>query len=632
MKKQLLLSAAALTAAAAFAAEPMLPAQAASVDLRTSYESVRADRATDADFKAPMKAPNAQVTFNFPKGTFFVMASDYSFEDGWSGSSYYTTPIWIRPFAEYTYKNTSTLPSVSGQTPSWTWYDLNRQATSADDLYLEQTTQGQELTIGYNAVCYPNGAPVMKLGNYTFGNSYAYYKGQGESKEDWHEITPDLSVTNSISQGWRNIFGYGSGDEYVMPASSGWIGSTFLNMGSTNFDRAAFFRVTGGDEQTGEEWNWFGAGQGNPVDAYALYVPEPAQAYALRGALVACIGSANEDTPLDVRVYEVKAKPYIEEYTDETTGETKKRQIAAELGELLGEGTLTFPKKTGSDEDDYIKMLYAPFQVSDDYGTFDVTLDIQTAIAIVVSGYHDMDEFSMFIHGYQNEVNVNGDGGYAWIGNAVGTTSDAPELTMVSNFFMSGNLYGAPSIYMDMAQPWMVSYWSNPDGSDMKEIEVPVAGGEFTLNTQEGQVPYAIYAANSSENWTITQDTGEELPAWLSVETDDVYETYQGEEEFDGQVNVLINAEPLPAGEEGRYCYVYFSEPGANYLLLVKQGNPKDVRDPVGIEGVENDAIVIGHEYYNLQGQRLSNAPESGFFIVKNLKADGTTSVVKVVK
>jgi hypothetical protein len=40
-------------------------------------------------------------------------------------------------------------------------------------------------------------------------------------------------------------------------------------------------------------------------------------------------------------------------------------------------------------------------------------------------------------------------------------------------------------------------------------------------------------------------------------------------------------------------------------------------------------AKVIGHEYYNMMGQRLPDEPTSGIYIDKVLKADGTFSVIK---
>jgi hypothetical protein len=48
------------------------------------------------------------------------------------------------------------------------------------------------------------------------------------------------------------------------------------------------------------------------------------------------------------------------------------------------------------------------------------------------------------------------------------------------------------------------------------------------------------------------------------------------------------------------------------------------VRDIIG-----TDAKVIGHEYYNVMGQRLPKAPLEGIYFDKMLKEDGTFVVVK---
>jgi hypothetical protein len=51
-----------------------------------------------------------------------------------------------------------------------------------------------------------------------------------------------------------------------------------------------------------------------------------------------------------------------------------------------------------------------------------------------------------------------------------------------------------------------------------------------------------------------------------------------------------------------------------------------------GINVIDIDSPVIGHEYYNLQGVKLSKQPESGLFIEKAMKVDGTSVATKVLK
>ena len=54
--------------------------------------------------------------------------------------------------------------------------------------------------------------------------------------------------------------------------------------------------------------------------------------------------------------------------------------------------------------------------------------------------------------------------------------------------------------------------------------------------------------------------------------------------------------------------------------------------DVTDIIPVVVDSPVIGQEFYNLQGMKLSKQPESGLFIVKSIKANGTFVATKVLK
>lgn len=47
---------------------------------------------------------------------------------------------------------------------------------------------------------------------------------------------------------------------------------------------------------------------------------------------------------------------------------------------------------------------------------------------------------------------------------------------------------------------------------------------------------------------------------------------------------------------------------------------------------LKNDSPVVGHEYYNLQGVKLSKAPQKGLYIHKAIKADGSSVTTKEIK
>lgn len=51
---------------------------------------------------------------------------------------------------------------------------------------------------------------------------------------------------------------------------------------------------------------------------------------------------------------------------------------------------------------------------------------------------------------------------------------------------------------------------------------------------------------------------------------------------------------------------------------------------PVGVaSSLENNSPVVGHEYYNLQGVKLSKAPQSGLYIHKVIRANGSSVSTK---
>jgi hypothetical protein len=64
----------------------------------------------------------------------------------------------------------------------------------------------------------------------------------------------------------------------------------------------------------------------------------------------------------------------------------------------------------------------------------------------------------------------------------------------------------------------------------------------------------------------------------------------------------------------------------------ISEGLAAPCSSTTGITPVTVDSKVIGHEYYNLQGVKLSVQPETGLFIDKAIKANGTSIATKVLK
>lgn len=81
----------------------------------------------------------------------------------------------------------------------------------------------------------------------------------------------------------------------------------------------------------------------------------------------------------------------------------------------------------------------------------------------------------------------------------------------------------------------------------------------------------------------------------------------------------------------------YYHYDSTNFDLMEERptigtANANVITGENSVEIVESNSPVVGVQYFNLQGQRLSNAPQQGIFIERAIKADGSTKAVKIVK
>lgn len=78
-------------------------------------------------------------------------------------------------------------------------------------------------------------------------------------------------------------------------------------------------------------------------------------------------------------------------------------------------------------------------------------------------------------------------------------------------------------------------------------------------------------------------------------------------------------------------------DPGSYHSMCDNWGGyaaPEKYEDvaQTGIEEIVSDAEVVATNYIDLQGRKLSAEPANGLFIRQDIKADGTTTAVKIVK
>lgn len=595
MKKQLLLSFATVAALAATAANPQLPeaAKLTKGEFVMPIESAYAEQGPCVN--APMKSPNANVFYQYPAGTFF--GTGLVVEDGvYNYAAYRMGILKVRPYVDQTFTN---LSSVAG-TPSWTWSQWDTSVSQ--EAAQSYTAEGDELTVNYMQEFVA--APVMKIGSYDFGNCYYYSSSTGNSAANTY-----LASVGNLSDSFSDPVS--DGYETVIPCAP-----TFAGTCTRQGGVGGFIYYTGSDDETGETWNWFGSN--SPYDAMGMRIPNPGRIYALNAIYLYCFGYAESEVTLDVTIYQLLNPGEWYETEEGTT-----HLSTAEIGDVIATGSVEFPTD-GSEEEPWEGMLKVTFTTE---GGFEYSPEINEDVLVVVSGYNvpEMHNFSFLLG--RDAYNC-GVGSCAYLGYAIDPETSEPLMMSLEDFFRSGALYGAPSIYFDPTTAWLMSVYN----IQPQEFELSTEGetvNTFSVEGYEGEEPLQLYSYFPSDDWDVTDENGDELPEWLTVSTTDEYSTNSyGEEYFNGFVDIEIAADALPEGVAGRSCTIMFKSLGAEpYYITVKQG------EAVGIEGIQaGNANVVAVEYYNLQGQRLNAAPENGVYIVKNVLSNGKTVAAKVVK
>lgn len=603
MKKQLLLSLIAAGALAGYAAQPqdnLAGLKASKSVIETTSREVRL--AEPGDFlNRPARSPYATVSYQYPADSWcspMMLVVDGVYQGGYSMAL-----VKTRPYIDLTFKNVSTYNG----TPQWIWTQYDTQSKD----FQEYTQGGDELNVKY--ILESTSAPELKMNRYTFGLQ-AFTRSDGQNAEmDSILIGANVSMYNMMESSILRQFPDATPETAVIPVSAGWSGA-YNRQGQNT---PGFHYSRGTDKDTQQQFLWYGSG--SPYDCMASYWPKGTQPYAVKGVYIVAKGKSTKDVKLKARLYEVKELSCRVDTVNDKGEPTYYRRPCV-IGDLLAEADVVYPANPEGD----ITMGSGKFIGHDDFGTYEMTPNIETDCVLVLSGYQtpDIEEFTLFCN---PDTYSCGQRGYGYIGNSVGKTSDKPELWNLDDFFIDAETeepiatYTPPTIFMDVYTPYLITNWGNcPDS-----YEVAPAGGEVLPLQGEQETALELFSYEESENWIITQANGEDLPEWITVEPSDEV-TADGD--FNGLVKVYMDVEALPAGVNGRGVDIKFSYPGASYTFTVTQGEYD------AVEGIEADSETVAKEYYNLQGQRLNAAPENGVYIIKNIKADGSAKAVKVAK
>ncbi|MBO4813468.1 MAG: dockerin type I repeat-containing protein [Muribaculaceae bacterium] len=527
---------------------------------------------------APMiAAPKANVKawYNRPAGTFYwtTVAQDGDLAGGWG-----IPWIQLKPYSTYTWKNVS-----EGATSyQWTVEYWNGE---------EYTTYGDEsvdLVTEYNMEM-PD-APYL-LANAEGGEDEYNFFMLTKSDKDYEKVNgstfnyPSAAAITSWNANGYRIFGM-SHPAILRDRSQDGYTYTYYT-GATPH----------GSNATGY---WFGKNDSG-FDAICQVVEKPEHPYALKSVAVdpATVRVGLEPGTLTANVYKLLVDQ--PQYVDD--GKTAAELLEDDL-ELLA--SMTLEVDTALAEHSW---LIFPVMEKEGDLEFESSLHIDFPILVEITGYNGehsitddgelltadngMLDFSACIttdeipEGFGEMAFIKRFKYYDFDENDEPYLLDEPYYVYegLNNFFSSGELKAGFSILFEVEMPFIVYYYNAEDG----EYEFPIEGGSFekTYTSETGGSltvdKLSLYSWEPSDVWTIMTPEGEDIPDWLTIETEDMID--EEEDEFSGEVQLDIQCEPLPEGVKGRECTVVFTYPGAELTYHFTQG---DTTTPVLLKGDVN--------------------------------------------
>lgn len=497
-------------------------------------ERVKWAKATKAD-RGPKKAVGAVEAFYMrPRGAFYMSGTT-------AGYGSYSSSILMYPLRDVTFHGQATEGATA---MNWKVQYFAKQGTTWARTWDE--VEGEDLVWGW----LDGESDSVPQFTVTAGHDAATYfingSYQGKEYTSYLYSFPEYNDPNEPDETYGESYAAAS---YMalrprVPTISDWANYSNASVGVAD----------------GEDWEaWFGK-NAQGYDHVAAGFEKPSYPYAVKKGVIDYSAIATADVPLYMYIIKVKEQP------------SEENNWVAVLGDTIASAEGILPKsaaesiKQNKAEDGWVEFY---FKEVDGELTYDIEPEIDDDIVVVLTGY-DVDEVQEFTLSIPTD---NMGDNYVTAGYLGGKNEDG-ELKLISleHFFQSLVVKSAPSIFLDVAMPFMVYNYNVENG----EYHFPNAGGiisktyEFSDGSSETLEGISIYSYKSSEDWMLTDAKGEDLPEWLNVElTDELDE----DEEFAGTVQVDVTAEPLPEGVKGRKCDIKFSYPGASLIYHVTQGD-----------------------------------------------------------
>lgn len=571
MKKGLLFATALTTGIAAFAAQPLLPAEA----LKATKVEAAPGVATKAvrNVVSPKDVTEAtKAIITLPSNLFYIgLSQDQRVLEnniGWTGA-----------YKPITFKSAST----GAKSISWTYPDV--WADSADGNVPELNSTEESIT--FSAPFGIFGGPSL----IAFGPNYI----------DQIDLTVDTQYPLEIL--------YGAGTQTI--SSQFYFGMTPINRMNVDCPFEKDGRFSSGhilgvnntkDSQVNQQWGEYVADLVLEEDPTAVVsdvvysgfgniFPEPISPYMIQNVWAWCRAEFKGAGTLTLKVVSL----------DENDQPLKE----------IAQGTCDYTKESSSG------VYNFPLKSVDEFGfEIDEPIVINSRVAFLITDLESDPNITYFQP--------------LW---PMSYTYDADDSNPFRNIMYNCNLVkynlDGKATEACLQSPW--SYYANETKTHLMAITSYAfftdamygfcveAGAKVAGDVHKGiseggdefDFTFESLWAVSEDEITVSDES------WVSVELG-AYNQQTGLQ------TLSILADPLD-GKEGNSCVITINAYAAEPLhIILGQGT-------LAVEGVSADSEVVASKYFDLQGRELKAQPENGFVIRKDIKADGTSTVVKTV-
>lgn len=341
------------------------------------------------------------------------------------------------------------------------------------------------------------------------------------------------------------------------------LSSKTMCVGGRNGDLTNLFLIYNGPVPFGDNlYGWWFGKNADHIDGMAQAFERPEHPYLLTHVYMA-MGHVvcQSQAELSCKVYRLEDIP---QYDDEHPV-----TLPAEPGELIAMGRAT----VDYDFVDNGNLAEFTLYTVEDGLEVEYTPTIDFPILVVVDGYNDPEADGLVDFTTYASADIHSDEGYGElaylkcpVNDDQGNFTGEYRWTGLNNFFSIGEMKTGLTIYITAEMPFITFRYEQEDSV----YEFDAIGGmmtqQFGDETVNG-IDFLSCQPSEDEGWSVTCE-GNELPYWLEIELNDVYEDVEHY-----IVNARVTAQPLPLGVAYREAVVRFSYPGTYLDYKFIQGN-----------------------------------------------------------